>query len=103
LNVPLAHCSRAGNWLLRGTAKPFGTVRADLVHGVYPYDERASSTRCADIQKIAGFRRSSRLHLPAVPGGLVPPEREVQSEQRAAKESEKIEEKGAARGVAAAA
>ncbi len=65
-----------------GTAKPFGTVRADPVHGVYPYDERASSTRCADIQKIAGFRRSSGVQLPAVPGGHVPPEREVQSEQR---------------------
>jgi hypothetical protein len=53
-----------------------------------------------DIQMIAGFRLSSGAHLPAVPGGLVPPEREVQSEQR---KSEKIKEKGAARGVAAAA
>ena len=80
--------------------KPFGAVRADLVHGRYPYDERALSTRCADIQKIGGFRRSSGAHLPAVPGGLVPPEREDQSKQR---KSEKLKEIGAARGVAAAA
>ena len=74
------------------------------MHGLYPYGERALSTRCTDMQMIAGFRRSAGERLPAVPGGLVPPEREVQSEQRAAKESEKkLQEKGAARGVAAAA
>jgi hypothetical protein len=100
LNFPLSHNARADNWLLRGTGKPFGTVRGDLVHVVYPYNESASSTRCADIQKLAGFRRSSGAHLPAVPGGRVPPEREVQSEQR---KSEKFKEKGVARGVAAAA
>ena len=49
---------------------------------------------------IAGFRRSSGERLPAVPGGLVPPEREDQSEQL---KSDKINAKGAARGVAAAA
>jgi hypothetical protein len=49
---------------------------------------------------ITGFRRSAGERLAAVPGGLVPPEREVQREQR---NSEKILEKSAARGVAAAA
>ena len=49
---------------------------------------------------MAGFRRSSGERLPAVPGGLVPPEREDQSEQR---KIDKIKEKRAARGVAAAA
>jgi hypothetical protein len=49
---------------------------------------------------IVGFRRSSGERLPAVPGGLVPPERKVQRKQR---NSEKIKEKGAARGVATAA
>ena len=39
---------------------------------------------------IAGFRRSAGERLLAVPGGLVPPEREVQSEQR---KSEKSKEK----------
>ena len=96
MNFPLAHNARADNWLLRVTGKPFGTVRADLVHGVYPYDERASSTRCVDIQKIAGFRRSSGERLPAVPGGHVPPEREVQSEQRKAENQRK--RSGARRG-----
>ncbi len=89
------------------------------------FHERALSTRCTDIQMIAGFRRSAgerrvrlllvekrkrpfpptnyhrtRERLPAVPGGLVPPEREDQSAQR---KSDKIKAKGAARGVAAAA
>jgi hypothetical protein len=49
---------------------------------------------------IAGFRRSFGESLPAVPGGLVPPERKVQREQR---KSRKIKEKSAARGEAAAA
>ena len=38
---------------------------------------------------IAGFRRSSGERLPAVPGGLVPPEREVQSEQRKSRKAKK--------------
>ncbi len=70
------------------------------MHGLYPYDERALSTRCTDIQMIAGCRHSAGERLPAVPGGLVLPERKGQSEQR---KSEKIKEKGAARGVAGAA
>ncbi len=49
---------------------------------------------------LADFRRSAGERLPAVPGGLVPPEREDQSEQR---KSDKIKVNGAARGVAAAA
>jgi hypothetical protein len=49
---------------------------------------------------IAGFRRSAGERLPAVPGGLVLPEREDQSEQL---KSDKIKAKGAAQGVAAAA
>jgi hypothetical protein len=53
-----------------------------------------------DIQMIAGFRRSFGENLPAVPGGLVPPERKVQREHR---KSEKIKAKGMARGEAAAA
>jgi hypothetical protein len=70
------------------------------LHSHAPFDERALSTQCTDIQQIAGFRRSAGERLPAVPGGLVPPEREDQSEQR---KSDNIKAKGAARGVAVAA
>jgi hypothetical protein len=40
---------------------------------------------------IAGFRRSAGACLPAVPGGLVPPEREDQSEPRKSDQSKKKE------------
>jgi hypothetical protein len=46
------------------------------------------------------FQASAGERLPAVPGGLEPPEREDQSEQR---KSDNIKAKGAARGVAVAA
>jgi hypothetical protein len=38
---------------------------------------------------IAGFRRSAGACLPAVPGGLVPPEREDQSKPRKSDQSKK--------------
>ena len=40
---------------------------------------------------IAGFRRSAGERLPAVPGGLVPPEREDPREQRKSEKSKKKE------------
>jgi hypothetical protein len=68
-------------------------LNTDLTHFYHSAEMRRHTEDCR-------IRRSSGAHLPAVPGGLVPPEREVQSEQR---KCEKIKENGAARGVAAAA
>ena len=42
---------------------------------------------------IAGNRRSAGERLPAVPGGLVPPEREDQSEQRKSEKKTKQKER----------